>query len=122
MGSEMCIRDSEDSKAFVYSKVSAYKQLYLFEKGFHELQHDVEKDELLEAAAKFLDSLPRKSPFGKLNILPIETKVKTDYRKLYVLLAVIIFLIGLRVKNGSVLKGLQSLMEKVKRILLCRKL
>ena len=32
------------SKMFVEAKISQYRKLHLFEKGYHELQHDLEKD------------------------------------------------------------------------------
>jgi esterase/lipase len=38
--------------------MSLHKKLHLFENGYHELQHDEEKDELLERAFQFLNEIP----------------------------------------------------------------
>ena len=35
------------SKAFIEKRINQYRKLYLFDRGYHELQHDEEKDEML---------------------------------------------------------------------------
>ena len=44
------VTDPELSRKFVYNKVKISKKYHLFPNGFHELQHDEEKDELLQLA------------------------------------------------------------------------
>jgi alpha-beta hydrolase superfamily lysophospholipase len=53
-GKKDSVVDFEDSKKFVYNKLAPYKQLHLFDEGYHEMQHDEEKDELLERGLRFL--------------------------------------------------------------------
>lgn len=46
-GKHDSVTNYHDSERFVYGNVRAYKKLHLFETGYHELQHDQEKDEML---------------------------------------------------------------------------
>ena len=46
-GKQDQLTNYENSRKFIYSKVRPYKECYIFENGYHELQHDEEKDEML---------------------------------------------------------------------------
>lgn len=48
----------EYSKVFMEQKISPYRKLHLFQRGYHELQHDEEKEEMLTTALNFIDNLP----------------------------------------------------------------
>jgi esterase/lipase len=39
-GKKDSVVDYEGSKKFVYNHIEPYKQLFLFDNGYHELQHD----------------------------------------------------------------------------------
>lgn len=57
-GKKDSVLSFEYSKIFMEQKISPYRKLHLFEKGYHELQHDEEKEEMLTMALNFVDSLP----------------------------------------------------------------
>jgi len=57
-GKQDLICSYKNSKEFVEKRLSEYRKLYLFERGYHELQHDEERDEMLEEGLRFLESLP----------------------------------------------------------------
>jgi acylglycerol lipase len=57
-GKQDAICNYKESKKFIESKLSQFRKLHLFERGYHELQHDEERDELLEHGLKFLEELP----------------------------------------------------------------
>ena len=108
------IANYEDSRRFVYSKVAPFKQIHLFENGFHELQHDVEKDELLECSMRFIESLPNKLPVGRLNVFPIEIR-KKKMTKHYIAIAIIVLLLVIkRAKNISIIGSIMGLFRKSK--------
>jgi acylglycerol lipase len=73
-GKKDTVIDCEGSRKFVYGKIDPYKQLFLFDNGYHELQHDEEKDELLERGLNFLESLPQNKvkPAGVINFSDYE--------------------------------------------------
>ena len=58
----------KESKKFIECKMGEHRKLHLFEYGYHELQHDEEKDELLKLALNYLEELPKslKVPFGRI--------------------------------------------------------
>lgn len=43
-GKKDTVTNCEDSRNFIFNKVRPFKEFYLFPEGFHELQHDNEKD------------------------------------------------------------------------------
>ena len=53
-GKEDTVTSCEGSKHFIFSKMRPLKELKLFDHGYHELQHDVEKGELLEKSLDFI--------------------------------------------------------------------
>lgn len=76
------------------------KQLYLFDNGYHELQHDEEKDEMIERAINFLDKLPEHNikPAGVINYADFEIKIPKKGKgpkavAIFVLIGVLILII-----------------------------
>lgn len=93
-GKKDSVVDCGGSKKFVLSKIEPYKQLFLFDNGYHEMQHDEEKDELLERGLQFLESLPENKlkPAGVINFSDFEIplrKKSNGLRKGALLLAVV---------------------------------
>jgi len=90
----------KESKKFVERRIKPYRRLHLFKKGYHELQHDEEKDELLEKALQFLESLPEtmKKPFGKIVYADLAFKTKPrvrflrNFSKVAVLIGILFFI------------------------------
>ena len=68
--------------------------MVLFPKGYHELQHDEEKDDMLDQAIKFLEKLPEnmKRPFGKIVYNDLAFKIKPRTHTLKTVTRIIIIL------------------------------
>ena len=98
-GKHDSVTSYHNSEKFVYSTVRPYKKLHLFETGYHELQHDQEKDELLESGSNYLKELPAHlvKAFGKLNVQKIDTKPKRNHFLRNLLIVVIVALVLLKV-------------------------
>lgn len=64
------------SKNFVEKQITPYRKLFLFERGYHELQHDEEKDEMLDNALKFVTELPEIKIKALGNVVYSELEVK----------------------------------------------
>ena len=90
----------KESKKFVERKITPYRRLHLFKKGYHELQHDEEKDELLEKSIKFFESLPETMKRSVGNIVYANLAFKTkprvrflrNFSKIAILLGILFFL------------------------------
>lgn len=80
----------------MYKHVRPYKEYYEFPNGYHEMQHDAEKDELLEKSLEFIRKLPELKNFGVASIYPIQKpkpKNKLSTKLLIILIGVLIFII-----------------------------
>ena len=102
-GKHDSVTSYHNSEQFVYNAVRPYKKLNLFETGYHELQHDQEKDELLELGSKFLAELPEgmTKPFGKLNIKNIDTGKKKNHFIIKFIVVVCVIFILIRVLKSK---------------------
>jgi hypothetical protein len=62
----------------------------LFEQGYHELQHDEERGELLEKAIQFYSTLPKYviKPFGKCVVAKILPSPSNHLKKILILVAI----------------------------------
>ncbi len=107
-GKHDSVTSYHNSEQFVYNAVRPYKKLHLFETGYHELQHDQEKDELLENGSKFLIELPETmaKPFGKLNVQNIDTKPKKNHFLAKFIIAVCVILILMKVLKSKGKSGI----------------
>lgn len=85
----------EHSRHFVFNKIRPFKEFHLFQQGYHELQHDNQKDELLEKALKFIKKLPNPKNFGPMMVHPIRKpqKSKTPIIKIIVIIVVLLAII-----------------------------
>ena len=69
----------------------------------------------MEKSIKFIESLPLKPVFGKVNVLPIEVKRKKDNKYIYIAIVIAVLLLILkRAKNISILQMLMGLISKSK--------
>lgn len=102
-GKHDSVTSYHNSEKFVYNAVRPYKKLHLFETGYHELQHDQEKDDLLELGSKFLAELPESmvKPFGKLNVQNIDTRRKKSNFLMKFVTVVCVILILMRVLKSK---------------------
>lgn len=104
-GKHDSVTNYHDSERFVYGRVGAYKKLHLFETGYHELQHDQEKDELLETGFKYLSELPQHlvKPLGKIQVENIDTTLKPQnfFRNIAILIVVLIVLMRVLKSKGK---------------------
>lgn len=88
------------SKEFIERKLGQFRKLHLFERGYHELQHDEERDEMLDAGLKFLESLPGElvKPLGNIVYANLAVKMKPKEHplkngvKIAVILGILFFL------------------------------
>lgn len=89
------VTNFEDSKHFIFNKVRPFKEFHLFPQGYHELQHDNEKDDLLEKSLQFIKKLPNLKNFGPVMVHPIRKAPpsKRPLLKIIILLIAIIALI-----------------------------
>lgn len=90
------VTNCEDSRRFIYQKVKPFREYHLFDNGYHELQHDKEKDELLDLALEFLQRIPNPKNFGPMSIHPIKKPVKKGLPYIKIILAIVAVLFMLR--------------------------
>ena len=53
-GKKDTVVDYQGSYDFVFKKLAPFKKLHLYENGYHELQHDEEKGDMLDRAVEFI--------------------------------------------------------------------
>lgn len=96
-GKKDSVTNYEDSKTFIYTKLTAYKQIHLFENGYHEMQHDEERDEILTRGLQFINSLPESlcRSLGTVAVKPFETRKKSSPMKSYLIIAAVVALVAL---------------------------
>ena len=100
-GKKDTVVNYQGSYNFVYSKLAPYKKLQLYDNGYHELQHDEEKDDMLGKALEFIEKLPNYviKPAGQINYKdfalspPPKKKKGALIIKILVALGIIIFIL-----------------------------
>lgn len=88
------VTNPEDSKNFIFSHVRPYREFYEFPQGYHEMQHDNEREELLERSMQFINKLPNLKNFGLMTTRHIP-KPKPNNRIVLKVILVLIAILGL---------------------------
>ena len=64
----------------------------MFNQGYHELQHDQERDELLEKSFEFIKKIPNLKNFGPMMVHPIRKPMKKGNPIVKIILALIVII------------------------------